>query len=41
MFYSAVKKLKRTENVEKTPQTEFTRGALSCEVNSWALNTQI
>jgi len=26
--YSAVKKLKRTENVEKTPQTEFTRGAL-------------
>jgi len=24
--YSAVKKLKRTENVEKTPQTEFTRG---------------
>ena len=28
-FYSVLKKLKRTENVEKTPQTElFTRGLL-------------
>jgi len=26
MSRSVVKKLKRTENVEKTPQTEFTRG---------------
>jgi len=34
--YSALKKLKRTENVEKTRQTEFTRGGtlLLCELGT-------